>query len=154
MTVLPGEGDEVPDDLKVAWRPHGTKVDGSRAGASGYVRDDLDSVPPLTTLPSYMAGVGKLLKQAQKMQRGIAEAQQQLSAERLEASHGGGAIRVTVDGHGLVHGLSIDPEFLKEEKNVVEQALVLALQEASAKARVLHEATMSKATAGFSLPGM
>jgi recombination protein RecR len=101
-----------------------------------------------------MAGVGKLLKQAQKMQRGIAEAQQQLAAERLEVSHGGGAIRVTVDGHGLVHGLSIDPEFLKEEKSVVEQALVLALQEASAKARALHEATMSKATAGFSLPGM
>ena len=154
MTVLPGEGDEVPDDLKVAWRPHGTKVDGSRAGASGYVSDDLDSVPPLTTLPSIMAGVGKLLKQAQKMQRGIAEAQQQLSAERLEVSHGGGAIRVTVDGHGLVHGLAIDPEFLKEDKTVVEQALVLALQEASAKARALHEATMSKATAGFSLPGM
>ena len=154
MSVLPGEGDEVPDDLKVAWRPHGTKVVGSRAGASGYVSDDLDSVPPLETLPSHMAGVGKLLKQAQKMQRGIAEAQQQLSTERLEVSHGGGAIRVTVDGHGLVHGLTLDPEFLKEEKSLVEQALVLALQEASAKARVLHEATMSKATAGFSLPGM
>ena len=118
------------------------------------MRDDLDSVPSLATLPSTMAGVGKLLKQAQKMQRGIAEAQQQLSAERLEVSHGGGAIRVTVDGHGLVHGLALDPEFLKEEKAVVEQALVLALQEASAKARALHEATMSKATAGFSLPGM
>ncbi len=154
VAVLPGEGDEVTDDLKVARRPHGMKVDGPRAGASGDVRDDLDSVPPLETLPFNMAGVGKLLKQAQKMQRGIAEAQQQLAAERLEVSHGGGAIRVTVDGHGLVHGLTLDPEFLKEEKAVVEQALVLALQEASAKARALHEATMSKATAGFSLPGM
>ncbi len=154
MTVFPGEGDEVSDDLKVAWRPHGSKVDGSWAGASGYMRDDLDSAPTLATLPSHMAGVGKLLKQAQKMQRGIAEAQQQLAAERLEVSHGGGAIRVTVDGHGIVHGLSFDPEFLKEEKSLVEQALVLALQEASAKARALHEATMSKATAGFSLPGM
>ena len=63
-----------------------------------------------------MAGVGKLLKQAQKMQRGIAEAQQQLSAERLEVSHGGGAIRVTVDGQvwespgtlvGIANGTSI-----------------------------------------------
>lgn len=154
VTVLPGEGDEVTDDLKVARRPHGMKVAGPGTGASGYVRDDLDSVPPLETLPILMAGVGKLLKQAQKMQRGIAEAQQQLAAERLEVSHGGGAIRVTVDGHGLVHGLTLDPEFLKEEKTVVEQALVVALQEASAKARALHEATMSKATAGFSLPGM
>jgi len=130
------------------------KVADPETGASGDAWDDLDSVPALATLPFTMAGVGKLLKQAQKMQRGIAEAQQQLAAERLEVSHGGGAIRVTVDGHGLVHGLSIDPEFLKEEKTVVEQALVLALQEAAAKARVLHEATMSKATAGFSLPGM
>jgi len=101
-----------------------------------------------------MAGVGKLLKQAQKMRQGIAEAQQRLAAERLESSHGGGAIRVTIDGHGLVHGLAIDPEFLKEEKAVIEQALVLALQEATVKARVVHETTMSKATAGFSLPGM
>ena len=130
------------------------KVAGPGAGASGYVWDDLDSAPSLASLPTIMAGVGKLLKQAQKMQRGIAEAQQQLAAERLEVSHGGGAIRVTVDGHGLVHGLTLDPEFLKEEKTLVEQALVLALQEASAKARVLHETTMSKATAGFSLPGM
>jgi hypothetical protein len=101
-----------------------------------------------------MAGVGKLLKQAQKMQRGIADAQQRLAEERLEVSHGGGAVRITVNGHGLVLALNLDPEFLKEDKAVVEQALVAALQEASAKARELHEATMSKATAGFSLPGM
>ena len=101
-----------------------------------------------------MAGVGKLHKQAQKMQRGITEAQQKLTDERIEISHGGGAIRVTVNGHGFVHVLSIDPEFLKEEKSLVEQALVAALQEASIKARELHESTMSKATAGFSLPGM
>jgi nucleoid-associated protein EbfC len=101
-----------------------------------------------------MAGVGKLLKQAQKMQRGIAEAQERLAAERVEISHGGGAIRIVVNGHGLVQSLVLDSEFLKEEKSVVELALVAALQEASVKARELHETTMSKATAGFSLPGM
>ncbi len=101
-----------------------------------------------------MAGVGKLLKQAQKMQRGIAEAQQKLNDERLEVSHGGGAIRVTVNGHGLVLALTLNPEFLKEDGALVEQALVAALQEASLQARALHETTMSKATAGFSLPGM
>ncbi len=101
-----------------------------------------------------MAGVGKLLKQAQKMQRGIAEAQERLATERVEISHGGGAIRIVVNGHGLVQSLVLDPEFLKEEKSVVELALVAALQEASVKARELHEATMAKATAGFSLPGM
>lgn len=101
-----------------------------------------------------MSGVGKLLKQAQKMQRGIAEAQERLAAERLEVSHGGGAVRVIVDGHGLVHSLVLDPAFLREDRALVEAALVAALQEASAKARACHETTMSKATAGFNLPGM
>lgn len=101
-----------------------------------------------------MAGVGKLLKQAQKMQRGIAEAQQRLAGERVEVSHGGGAIRIVVNGHGDVQSLELNPDFLKEDKAVVEQALVAALQEATAKARALHEATMSQATAGFQLPGL
>ena len=101
-----------------------------------------------------MAGVGKLLKQAPKMQRGITEAQQKLTDERIEISHGGGALRVTVNGHGFVHALFIDADFLKEDKALVEQTLLTALQEASIKARELHETTMSKATAGFSLPGM
>lgn len=101
-----------------------------------------------------MAGVGKLLKQAQKMQRGIAEAQQRLALERIDISHGGGAIRITVNGHGEVVGLQLDGDFLREDKSVVEQGLVAALQEASGRARELHEATMSRATAGFQLPGL
>ena len=101
-----------------------------------------------------MAGVGKLLKQAQKMQRGIAEVQQRLGEQRFEVSHGGGAIKVTVNGHGLVMGLALDPEFIKEDKVIVESALVAALQEASTKAKEIYDAEMSKATAGFSLPGL
>lgn len=101
-----------------------------------------------------MAGVGKLLKQAQKMQRGIAEVQQRLGEERLDFSHGGGAIKVTVNGHGLVVALVIDPDFLKEEKSIVETALVAALQDSTVKAKERYDAEMSKVTAGFSLPGL
>jgi DNA-binding YbaB/EbfC family protein len=101
-----------------------------------------------------MAGVGKLLKQAQKMQKGIAEAQQRLADERIEVSHGGGAVKVVVDGHGRVQALTLDPEFLKEGPGLVEPALLAALQEASAQARARHESTMAQATAGFQLPGL
>lgn len=101
-----------------------------------------------------MAGVGKLLKQAQKMQRGIAVVQEQLAAERLEVSHGGGAVKVVVNGHGDVQSLHIDPEFHKEGPAVVTPVLVAALQEASAKARELHQSRMQAATAGFSMPGL
>ena len=101
-----------------------------------------------------MSGVGKLLKQAQKMQRGIQEAQLQLTYEPIEGSHGGSATRVTVNGHGQITTLSLHPDFLKEEKAVVEQVLLTILQEASIKVHELHERTRSKATAGFSLSGM
>ena len=88
------------------------------------------------------------------MQRGIAEVQQRLGDQRLEVSHGGGAIKVTVNGHGLVVGLALDPEFIKEDKAIVEAALVAALQEDSTKAKEIYDTEMSKATAGFSLPGL
>lgn len=100
-----------------------------------------------------MAGVGKLLKQAQKMQRGIAAAQEALAAERIEVSHGGGAVRVTVDGHGEPLALSLDPEFAKEGAAAIESAVLAALREAVAKAREVNQSRMQAATGGFSLPG-
>lgn len=101
-----------------------------------------------------MAGVGKLLKEAQKMQRGIAKVQEALAAERVSVSHGGGAVQVTVNGHGEVQSIRLDPDFLQEGATAVEVALVAALQEAAAKARELHQSRMQSATSGFSLPGM
>ncbi len=101
-----------------------------------------------------MAGVGKLLKEAQKMQRSIAAVQEALAAERISVSHGGGAVQVTVNGHGEVQSVRLDPDFIKEGSTAVEIALVAALQEAAAKARDVHQARMQSATSGFSLPGM
>lgn len=101
-----------------------------------------------------MAGVGKLLKQAQKMQRGIAAVQEQLATERIEVSHGGGAVKVVVNGHGDTQSVHIDPEFHREGPAAVEAALVAALQEAAARAREVHQARMQAATSGFSLPGL
>jgi DNA-binding YbaB/EbfC family protein len=101
-----------------------------------------------------MAGVGKLLKQAQRMQRGIAAAQEALAAERIEVSHGGGAVRVTVNGHGDILALVIDPDFSKEGAEALSSALLSALQEATSKAREVNQARMQAATGGFSLPGI
>ncbi len=120
----------------------------------GNLGPALDSPAGIQNLCLTMAGVGKLLKQAQKMQKGIAEAQQRLADERIEVSHGGGAVKVVVDGHGRVQGLALHPDFLKEGAAVVEASLVAALPEAADRSRALHEATMSKATAGFQLPGL
>lgn len=98
-----------------------------------------------------MAGVGKILKQAQKMQKKIEETNQELFAERIEISHGGGAVKLVMNGHSELQAVSLDPEFLKEDKATVEATLLAAFAEATAKAKALHQERMQAATAGFTL---
>lgn len=101
-----------------------------------------------------MAGVGKLLKQAQKMQKKIEETNQALFDEKVEVSYGGGAIKLVLNGHSEVKSVELDPEFLKEDKKAIEDALLAALSEAIAKAKAVHQDKMQAATAGFTLGGM
>lgn len=101
-----------------------------------------------------MAGVGKMLKQAQKMQQRIESLQKELAEREIDVSSGGGAIQIKVNGQGQFLSLQLDPEFLKEDKAFVEETLLAAIQEAAAKAKEESESQMQKATAGFNMPGM
>ncbi len=101
-----------------------------------------------------MAGVGKLLKQAQKMQKAMESAQAELASREVTATAGGGAVAVVVDGHGVLKSIKLDPEFLKEAANIVEEAIMLAINEATMKAKAEGEEAMSKITGGFSMPGL
>lgn len=101
-----------------------------------------------------MAGVGKLLKQAQKMQRQIEETQQSLDARELDISSGGGAVKVRITASGRFVSLALDPEFLKEDASVVAGAVLAAVQEAATKAKEINDAEMQRISAGFQMPGM
>lgn len=101
-----------------------------------------------------MAGVGKMLKQAQKMQQQIESIQQELAEKEIVVSSGGGAVEIKVNGQGHFLGLQFDPEFLKEDKSFVEETVLAAVQEAAVKAKEVGDEEMKKATAGFNMPGM
>jgi DNA-binding YbaB/EbfC family protein len=102
-----------------------------------------------------MAGVGKLLKEAQKMQRQMQAIQEELAGTELEVSSGGGAIRITVTGQGEFRALKLDPEFLKEEVEFIEETLLSAIKEAAEKAKSASEDAMGAATGGMSgFPGL
>ncbi|MDX8416035.1 YbaB/EbfC family nucleoid-associated protein [Opitutales bacterium CLA-KB-P66] len=88
------------------------------------------------------------------MQKAMEAVQADLSAKEIEVSSGGGAVKVVVDGHGAVKSLKLDGEFLKEGAEVVESAILEAINEACAKAKSESEAEMSKITGGFSMPGL
>ncbi len=101
-----------------------------------------------------MAGVGKLLKQAQKMQRQIETLQAQLEAKELEITSGGGAVKVKINGAGKFLALTLDPEFLKEDAKIVSDTILSAVQDAAKQAKEQNEAEMQKVTSAFQMPGL
>ena len=101
-----------------------------------------------------MAGLGKLIKQAGKMQRQIEDLNKALAERELDISSGGGAVQVKISGAGKFLALKLDPEFLKEDAKLVEETLLNAVQEASTKAKALNDSEMQRISSGFQMPGM
>jgi hypothetical protein len=101
-----------------------------------------------------MAGLGKIVKQAEKMKRGLEALQTQLDAKRIDVASGGGAVKIAVSGSGQFLGLALEPEFLKEDPKLVADTILAAVQDAAKQAKEHHEAEMQKITGAFQLPGM
>ena len=101
-----------------------------------------------------MAGLGKLVKQAQKMQRGIEALNAQLDAKELDITAGGGAVKIKVSGAGKFLALTLDPEFLKEDAKLVSDTILAAVQDAAKQAKDYNEAEMQKVTGQFQMPGL
>src|SRR5262245_47402032 len=102
-----------------------------------------------------MKSFGDLMKQAQKMQRQMTEAEEKLGEHRVEASAGGGMVKVVVDGRGRLKELKIDPKAL-EEKDVtlLEDLVMTAFGEAQRNAEEQMKTMMGKITGGMNLPFM
>jgi DNA-binding YbaB/EbfC family protein len=102
-----------------------------------------------------MAGVGKLLKQAQKMQKQMQEMQASLADTVIKTSSGGGAIEIEITGQGEFKSITIDPDFLKEDAEFVQESLLAAIQEAAQQAKEKNESMMSSISSGLGgMPGL
>ncbi|MFJ7936886.1 YbaB/EbfC family nucleoid-associated protein [Sporosarcina sp. NPDC096371] len=105
-----------------------------------------------------MRGMGNMqgmMKQMQKMQKKMAEAQEELGEKRLEAAAGGGMVKVIVSGDKQVVDVIIDPSVVDpEDVEMLQDLIVIATNEAMAKAEELTNSTMGQFTKGLNLPGM
>ncbi len=101
-----------------------------------------------------MAGVGKLLKQAQKMQKKMDALNQELAQKEIEVTSGGGAVTIRISLQQEVKSLKIDPEFLKEDAQLVEETLLEAIKQAITKSREQQQEAINEVTSGFSMPGL
>jgi DNA-binding YbaB/EbfC family protein len=99
--------------------------------------------------------LGKLMKQAQKAQQQMAIIQAELAVRTVEATSGGGAVKVVATCDGTIKSIKIDPQALNPaDAQVVEDMILIAVNQALNQAKEIANAEMGKATAGFSLPGM
>jgi nucleoid-associated protein EbfC len=99
--------------------------------------------------------IGKLMKQAQEMQQKMAKLQEELAHKEVEATSGGGMIRVRMNGQQEVLGVQIDPQvFADGDREMLEDLMTAAFNEARRQALDLAKEEMSKLTGGLPLPGM
>ena len=95
------------------------------------------------------------MKQAQRMQQQMEEIQADLAKRTVEASSGGGAVKVTAKCDGTVASIKIDPQALNPaDAQLLEDMVLSAINQALDKAKEISNAEMGKATAGFSMPGL
>jgi len=102
-----------------------------------------------------MSSLGKLMKQAAKMQQQMEQIQADLAARTVEATSGGGAVKVIAKCDGSLAAIKIDPQALNPaDAQLVEDMVLTAANQALNQAKEISNTEMGKATAGFSLPGM
>jgi len=102
-----------------------------------------------------MPNLGKLMKQAARVQQQIEQTQAQLASRTIEASSGGGAVKVIAKCDGSVASIKISPQAVNPaEAQLLEDMVLSAVNQALEQAKNIANAEMSKATQGFSLPGM
>jgi DNA-binding YbaB/EbfC family protein len=99
--------------------------------------------------------IGQIAKMAQQMQAQMAQAQEELRETTLEATAGGGAVRVVITGAQEVRSLEIDPSAVDPEEVEMLQDLVLAaINDAIARSKELERERMGAVAGGLGLPGM
>ena len=97
----------------------------------------------------------KMIRQAQELQQRMMKLQEDLEDATVEASSGGGAVKVVVNGKMRLESLEIEPEVLaSEEPEMVQDLVVAAVNEGIEKAQEMASSRMNALTGGLNLPGL
>ena len=100
-------------------------------------------------------GIGNIMKQAQQMQRRMAELQEELEKKQVEASAGGGMVTAVVSGKQQLLGLKIDPAAVDpEDVEMLQDLVTAAVNEAIKQSQQMASEEMSKITGGMNIPGL
>ena len=96
--------------------------------------------------------IGQLMKQAQQMQENMRRMQEQLGTLEVEGQSGAGMVKVQMTCKHEVKRVSIDPSLLGDDREMLEDLVAAAFNDAVAKAEAATQAKMAGFTAGLNLP--
>ena len=97
-------------------------------------------------------GLGNLMKQAQRMQEELQKAQEQLANEEVTGESGGGMVKVVMNGKHEVRRVEIDPSLMADDKEMLEDLVAAAMNDAVHRVADKMQQSMSDLTAGLPLP--
>lgn len=97
-------------------------------------------------------GIGQLMKQAQQMQAEMKKAQEEMASLEVTGESGGGMVRVTMTCQHQVRGLEIDDSLIGDDKEMLEDLVVAALNDAQRKVETTVKEKFSGVAGGMNLP--
>ncbi len=99
-----------------------------------------------------MKGLGNMMKQAQQMQANIEKAQKELAEAEVVGEAGAGMVKVTMNGRHDVKRVEIDTELMNDDKEMVEDLVAAAVNDANRRVEKMTQERMSELTSGMGLP--
>lgn len=98
-------------------------------------------------------GLGNLMKQAQKMQEDMQKAQEEMKNLEVEGQSGGGLVKIVITGKHEVRKVHIEDSLLNDDKDMLEDLIAAAFNDASNKVEKLTKDQFSSLASGLNLPG-
>ena len=100
----------------------------------------------------FKGGMGGLMKQAQQMQENMKKAQELLGEMEVEGQAGAGMLKVVMTGHHAVRRIHIDASLMGDDKEMLEDLITAAVNDAVRRVEAMSQEKMSGFTAGMNLP--
>ena len=97
-------------------------------------------------------GMGNLMKQAQQMQEQMQKMQEELANAEVTGEAGAGLVKVTMTGRHDVRRIEIDPSLMEDDKEILEDLIAAAVNDAVRKVEKNQQDRMSEMTGGMGLP--
>ncbi len=99
-----------------------------------------------------MKGLGNLMKQAQEMQAKMQQAQEDMAKIEVTGESGAGLVKVVMNGRHDVRRVDIDPSLMADDKEMLEDLIAAAMNDAVRKVEKSNQENMASMTSGLNLP--